>query len=76
MPSNSQPAGQCPKCQKATVMCRFNFFDRGDLQVYSWEHRCSDCGWRQTQAFRSDDPAEEQPGEPDVCPLCGRRGAA
>jgi hypothetical protein len=73
MPSNTQPAGQCPKCQ-ATTACRYNFFDRGDLQVHSWEHRCPNCGWRQTQAFRSDDPAEKQAARPDLCPLCGRAG--
>jgi len=75
MPANAQPAGECPKCQ-GSVVCRYNFFDRGDLYVHSWEHRCGDCGWRETKAFRSDDPAEKQPAEPGVCPLCGRSGTA
>lgn len=74
MPGNCQSAGECPKCQGAAVACRYNFFDRGDLQVHSWEHKCPDCGWRETQAFRSDDPLEKQAGSPGVCPLCGRQG--
>jgi hypothetical protein len=75
MPANAAPAGECPKCRGA-VVCRYNFFDRGDLQVHSWEHRCGDCGWRETKAFRSDDPPEMQAAEPGMCPLCGRGGGA
>ena len=63
----------CPQCQGASLACRFNFFDRGDLQIHSWEHRCANCGWRETQAFRSDAPAAG--ATPDVCPWCGRQGA-
>jgi hypothetical protein len=67
-------AACCPKCQGQSLTCRFNFFDRGDLQVHSWEHRCSDCGWRDTKALRSDTPQDG--GEnPAVCPWCGRAGA-
>ncbi|MEX2174708.1 MAG: hypothetical protein WD872_10125 [Pirellulaceae bacterium] len=72
--SNSQTAGDCPKCRQPGIVCRYNFFDRGDLQVHSWEHKCPDCGWRDTKGFRSDDPAENQPDAPHVCPLCGRSG--
>jgi hypothetical protein len=72
MPANQQPAGSCPKCQQASVACRYNFFDRGDLQVHSWEHRCTNCGWRETKAFRSDD--SQQSATPAVCPMCERRG--
>ena len=75
MPVNTQAAGECPKCQQASVVCRYNFFDRGDLQVHSWEHRCPNCGWRETKAFRSDEPPDKQSAAPDVCPLCGRVGS-
>jgi hypothetical protein len=74
MPGNTQSAGECPKCQGAAVACRYNFFDRGDLQVHSWEHKCPDCGWRETKAFRSDEPSDQQAADPGTCPLCGRRG--
>jgi hypothetical protein len=77
MPSTETVAVPCPQCQAATVACRFNFFDRGDLQIHSWEHRCQNCGWRETRALRSDAPPEPQAGtDPNVCPLCGRLGTA
>jgi hypothetical protein len=62
----------CPKCGGANLVCRYNFFDRGDLQVHSWEHKCGNCGWRQTQAYRSDDPARSAEINPAVCPYCQR----
>jgi ssDNA-binding Zn-finger/Zn-ribbon topoisomerase 1 len=74
--STSTTELNCPKCQAAGVACRYNFFDRGDLQVHSWEHKCPNCGWRETHASRSDDPPEKQPPQPGVCPMCGRSGAA
>jgi hypothetical protein len=76
MSGNTKLAGQCPKCQQPAVACRYNFFDRGDLQVHSWEHRCTNCGWRETKAFRSDDAPDKHSPVPDVCPLCGRRADA
>jgi ssDNA-binding Zn-finger/Zn-ribbon topoisomerase 1 len=74
MAASTQPAGVCPKCGGESVACRFNFFDRGDLQVHSWEHKCGNCGWRQTEAHRSDGPPLEGGKDPGVCPWCGRRG--
>lgn len=75
MPSTVTIAGSCPKCQAARLACRYNFFDRGDLQIHAWEHKCQDCGWRETQAFRSDDPAEKSAGvNVAQCPFCGRAG--
>ena len=74
MPSSVQPAGFCPKCGGSSVACRFNYFDRGDLQVTSWEHKCGNCGWRETAAFRSDAPAGVAVADPGVCPWCKRRG--
>ncbi|MCU0878412.1 MAG: hypothetical protein MUF06_11560 [Pirellulaceae bacterium] len=75
MPSNTKAAGQCPKCGGDALACRYNFFDRGDLQVYSWEHRCGNCGWRETKASRTDEPADKQLPEPNKCPMCGRLGS-
>jgi len=79
MAPNLKIVGGCPKCQSGGVVCRFNYFDRGDLQIHSWEHKCPDCGWRETKAIRSDEPAVTPgsvPGDPGVCPLCGRQGDA
>ncbi len=67
--------GSCPKCRAEKLACRYNFFDRGDLQIHAWEHRCPDCGWRETKASRSDDPPEKLAGtNPAVCPFCARQG--
>jgi hypothetical protein len=74
MSSSTQLAGNCPKCGGGAVVCRFNFFDRGDLQVHSWEHKCGNCGWRDTRAFRSDDPTLAANIDPAICPLCKRQG--
>ena len=73
MQSTVQVAGECPKCQAQALACRFNYFDRGDLQVHSWEHKCVDCGWRETKAFRSDAP-DTSGANPATCPWCGRAG--
>jgi hypothetical protein len=73
---STQPlSAACPKCQSASLVCRYNFFDRGDLAVTSWEHKCTNCGWRETKAFRSDDPSRPADINPAVCPLCGRSEA-
>ncbi|MGV3608181.1 MAG: hypothetical protein ACO1RA_17375 [Planctomycetaceae bacterium] len=73
MPTSTVPAGTCPHCNQEKLQCRHNYFDRGDLQIRSFEHRCANCGKRQTVAFRSDDPgpgglASNGPN----CPMCGR----
>ena len=72
MRSNVDAVAECPKCESRSVSCRFNFFDRGDLQIHSWEHKCLNCGWRDTKAFRSDDPPEARSAEPAKCPFCAR----
>ena len=67
---NTQPAPPCPKCG-GPVTCRYNHFEKPGLVIDSWEHKCADCGVRETQAFRSEgepDPAARQ------CPYCGREG--
>lgn len=75
MASSTEKAGKCEKCQTGDVMCRFNDFDRGDLRVMAWEHKCTDCGIRVTQAWRSDQPnAGDAPEGLPTCPWCGRTG--
>lgn len=75
MTRNRQPAGECPKCHTPNLTCFYNHFDRGDLIVDSWEHRCTDCGYRITRGYRSDDPPEDLEGvDLATCPWCGRKG--
>jgi hypothetical protein len=69
--------GGCPNCQSAAYACRYNCFESGDLRIDSWEHRCPDCGHRETRAFRSDDEETLAEGvDPTECCFCGRRSAA
>lgn len=74
MPRDVATAGACPKCGAAGLACGYNHFEKGELTIDSWEHRCPNCGHRETMAFRSDQPAAEQAADPGVCPYCGRRG--
>ena len=74
MPTTVSIAAECPKCHAAQLACRYNYFDRGDLQIHAWEHKCPDCGWRETKAFRSDEPAPAAGVSAAQCPFCGRAG--
>ena len=74
MPSTQTIEVECPKCHAPRIACRYNYFDRGDLQIHAWEHKCPECGWRDTKAFRSDDPASSASVNASQCPLCGRAG--
>lgn len=66
----------CSKCQGQQMTCKFNYFHQGDLEIHSWEHKCPDCGHRQTIAYRSDDEDLDTPREDrSQCPYCGRAGA-
>jgi predicted nucleic acid-binding Zn-ribbon protein len=76
MHSTVSVSATCPKCGGVSLACRYNYFDRGDLQVHAWEHKCPDCGWRETKAFRSDDPPRTDDVNPAVCPFCSRSGQA
>jgi uncharacterized Zn-finger protein len=67
-----QPAGTCKKCGSDRLTCRYNHFQQDELEIHSWEHRCPDCGNRQTTAYRSDDEDELPPDNPGLCPYCGR----
>ncbi len=72
MPRHQQPAGACPKCQTDAVVCTYNAFDKDGLHVDSWEHKCPNCGHRETRGFRSDDVDLAPDVDPRVCPYCGR----
>lgn len=67
MQRDRQTVGSCPRCKQGTVTCFYNRFVKLE-RIDSWEHRCSDCGYRETQALRSD-PSTTGGG---VCPYCGR----
>ncbi len=66
--------GNCPRCASGGLTCRHNHFERDDLRIISWEHRCANCGYRETRAFRSDDPPSNEPEaeDPNFCPYCSR----
>ncbi|PHS01751.1 MAG: hypothetical protein COA78_22360 [Blastopirellula sp.] len=67
--------GGCPKCEGAEMTCSYNFFDNDDLVIHSWEHKCPDCGYRVTEAYRSDDEDADPPElGSDYCPWCSRHG--
>ncbi len=74
MARDIQTAGACPKCGAAGVSCRYNYFTKDDLTIDAWEHKCANCGVRETIAYRSDDPEEDRPEAPDICPYCARKG--
>ena len=74
MPHDRQHAGACPKCDANAIVCSYNHFERDDLVIDSWEHKCANCGFRETKAYRSDEsPADEAQVNPALCPYCGRR---
>ncbi len=65
--------GGCPKCGGAQMTCKCNQFRSDELRIDSWEHKCPDCGYRETTAFRSDEPESIADSvDPTVCPYCRR----
>jgi hypothetical protein len=76
MPRDQQASGLCTQCDRGTVSCSHNEFVDATRTIHSWEHRCSDCGHRVTQAFRSDVSQAEPAADPKVCPFCGRQAGA
>ena len=75
MPRDIETIGDCPRCGGGALTCRFNHFEKDDLQIDSWEHKCPDCGYRETTAYRSDDPEADSVADPRCCPHCGRTGS-
>jgi hypothetical protein len=73
MPRDRQEIGRC-NCNRGSVTCSYNLFRDDTRTIHSWEHRCSDCGHRETRAFRSDEENPEPTGDATVCPFCGRHG--
>ena len=71
-------AGTCAQCSSGTIVCTYNVFTNPQKRIDSWEHRCDNCGFRVTEAFRSDEPKTPPVADPEVCPFCARRpgGAA
>lgn len=71
---------QCPQgdyFRDCNLHCKYHTFDDGSLQIYSWELKCLDCGWRSTIAHRSDDEDFDPAAcAPSTCPFCGLTGAA
>ena len=76
MTRDRQTIGPCSRCSRGPVSCSHNKFTDGTLEIHSWEHRCSDCSYRETGAFRSDEAEPESKSDPTVCPFCGRQAAA
>lgn len=66
--------GPCPRCG-ADLACNYNHFERGELTIDSWEHKCVNCGLRETKAYRSDQPAADEKVDILTCPFCQRRAA-
>jgi ssDNA-binding Zn-finger/Zn-ribbon topoisomerase 1 len=69
--------GGCPKCASDQLACRYNHFEKSDLKIISWEHKCPNCGHRETKAFRSDeeesdDEPDDEDWDPATCPYCAR----
>ena len=72
MPRDRIEGAHCVECGQNAVACTYNRFEDAQKRIDSWEHRCGNCGFRVTQAFRSDDP-KPLPADPQTCPFCGRR---
>lgn len=76
MARDQQTIGPCPRCSHGTLRCSYNLFSKDALTIQSWEHRCPECGHRETKAFRSDAADPQPTGDPTVCPFCGRQAPA
>ena len=77
MPPDRQMIGKCPKCQGDHLVCSYNHFENQAVTIDSWEHKCANCGFRETQAFRNDEPdADRGSVDPAICPYCQRQPVA
>lgn len=73
MARNVVPAGDCRHCTEPTLACSHNHFQSDDLIIDTWEHKCSNCGFRETIAFRSDDESwDSDAATRETCPYCRR----
>ncbi len=61
----------CPDCQ-GQLTCSVNVYEGEDEWIVSWEHRCRDCSFRDTKAFRSTDDVVEPREVTRCCPFCQR----
>ena len=72
------PAGKCPhdaERDSCNLVCKYNHFEADDLTIDSWELKCLDCGYRETIAYRTDEPESlEDCDNPEVCPFCALTG--
>ncbi len=75
MARDQQAIGPCPDCSRGPATCFYNRFSTDVRTIHSWEHRCTDCGHRLTQAFRTDDSDLDTTIDPMVCPFCSRHAA-
>ena len=74
MAPQRQVIGDCPKCGNGGFTCSYNHFAGDDLTIDSWEHRCHDCGLRETTAYRTDEEDwQAENVDPRVCPYCSRQ---
>lgn len=74
---NIVAAGNCPECGLKQVDCKYNHFQNEELTIDAWEHRCHNCGWRITTAYRSDDEDLDLTAvDPQICPHCSRHSTA
>jgi len=73
MPTDFQEvAAECQTCQAEVMRCKHNYFSDEEKEIHTWEHRCKDCGFRETGGFRSDEPEDWPTDDPTHCPFCGR----
>ena len=71
--NNIMTGYSCPECGQDEVTCKYNHFESDDLVIDAWEHRCHNCGWRDTTAYRSDDEdLDVTEINPQICPYCDR----
>jgi hypothetical protein len=70
------PNKKCPHDadrESCPLSCKYNHFESDDLTIHAWELKCSDCGWRETIGYRSDESDEDiATTDPTVCPFCNQ----
>ncbi len=73
MSRDRKTIGDCPKCGGNDFACAYNHFESNELTIDCWEHKCPNCGFRETTAFRSDEEdAKREDVDPHSCPYCAR----